>query len=192
MVRIGFIVEGDTEKIIFESSGFQSFLRESQIECVGIFNACGRGNLLKPNPLIDSFVKILEDLSVNNIFIITDLEDNPCITKAKENLHIFSTAIQTNIIAVKAIESWFLADTRALSQVLKLKVYINDPEETSALPFDKINSLCIKHTGRGAGNKKLFARRMLKHGFLIENAASHPHCKSARYFLNKLSEFNPL
>jgi hypothetical protein len=189
MVKIGFIVEGDTEKIIFESDSFQSFLKSLNLECVGVFNAGGRGNLQNPNPTISSFFEILKDRSATRVFVVADLEDKPCISKAKEDLHIYNTETQTNIVAVKAIESWFLADSNALSQVLKSKVIIKEPEVTPGLPFEQINSLCIQHTGRGAGNKKVFAKKILKHGFLIQHAASHPDCRSAHYFLNKLKEF---
>lgn len=50
------------------------------------------------------------------------------------------------------------------------------------------------YADRGLGPKEstLPARKMVKkYKFSIENAANHPNCPSAKYFINKLSELNP-
>lgn len=50
MVRIGFIVEGDSEKIVIESVKFREFLRLNGFELVTpVVNAKGGGNLLPQN-----------------------------------------------------------------------------------------------------------------------------------------------
>ncbi len=190
MVKVGFIVEGDTEKIIFESDPFQSFLKGLNLQCVGIFNATGRGNLKNPNPTISSFFEILKDRQVNKVFIVADLEENPCVAQAKEELHVFDNAIQTTIVVVKAIESWFLADSTAISQMLKSKIYINEPEKMEGRPFDHLSFLALKYIGRGIGNKKIFAKQILRFGFSIQQAACHPNCKSAKYFIEQLRKVN--
>lgn len=190
MVKVGFIVEGDTEKIIFESESFQNLLIRLNLECVGIFNAMGRGNLNKPNLLISRFFEILKDRSATKVFVVADLEDNPCITKAKEELHVFSSTIQTTIVVVKAIESWFLADVAALSVMLRSRIQIKEPENSKDKPFDRLNQLFTRHINRGIGNKKVFAKQILRYGFSVENAANNPKCKSAQYFIRKLTELN--
>ncbi len=44
MVRIGFVVEGDCEKLLLESSTFQTWAKQHEIEiCYPIINA-GGGN----------------------------------------------------------------------------------------------------------------------------------------------------
>ncbi|EDN65446.1 hypothetical protein BGP_6350 [Beggiatoa sp. PS] len=60
------------------------------------------------------------------------------------------------------------------------------------MPWD-----CIKEIGknyhktkRGPGStRKIFARKMINtFNFSIERAANHPHCPSAKYFLEKLKK----
>jgi hypothetical protein len=190
MVKVGFIVEGDTEKIIFESDTFKKLLRKFKIECIDVFNAEGQGNFRHQNPTINSFFKILADKSAEKVFLVSDLENAPCVTQAKEDICTFNTAIQINIIVVKAIESWFLADSKALSQLLKARVHIKEPEQTSKTPFYELSKLLLQKLDRGPGNKKVLAKKMLKSGFSIEYAAKHPNCNSAEYFVKKLKEMN--
>ena len=50
MVRIGFVVEGDTEKIVIESAAFCAWAKSQGIEiCSPVVNAEGGGNLLPQN-----------------------------------------------------------------------------------------------------------------------------------------------
>ena len=70
--------------------------------------------------------------------------------------------------------------------MFKTAFYLDEPE--AVLPFEKLRELRMKYEGRGIGNKKVFARIMVSNGFSIQNAAAHPNCPSAAYFLNKLQE----
>jgi len=50
----------------------------------------------------------------------------------------------------------------------------------------------IKHTGKGLSKKRnLHVKYIINNGFSLQNAAKHPNCPSAKYFLKKLSELNP-
>jgi hypothetical protein len=59
-------------------------------------------------------------------------------------------------------------------------------------PFETINQLLVKHIGRGIGKKKAgkirLITRLLDEGLDISEAAAHPNCPSAAYFLKKLKE----
>jgi hypothetical protein len=64
--------------------------------------------------------------------------------------------------------------------------HFDKPELTDDMPFDTFKSLLIEHMGRGSGDKVRLAKKVSKQGFDIENAANHPECQSARYFLDKI------
>ncbi len=50
MVKVGFIVEGDTEKVIVESPAFSAWLTANGITlCHPVIDAKGGGNLLPQN-----------------------------------------------------------------------------------------------------------------------------------------------
>jgi hypothetical protein len=46
MVKVGFIVEGQTESILLQSPAFNDILRQHNIELINVINAEGSGNLL--------------------------------------------------------------------------------------------------------------------------------------------------
>lgn len=182
MVNVGFICEGDTEVKIVKSEAFQHLLRASGLTCVlPIEDAKGNGNLLPHNMLERR--NTLEKAGADAIFILTDLDEDVTIDATRQR--IGESPNQHIIVAVQEAEAWFLADSVTLSTLLGKSVYFDDPEQ-EAEPFEIIRQLFIKETGRGVGTKPILARRMLKYGFTIENAAKHPNCPSAHYFLTKL------
>lgn len=187
MVKIGFIVEGDTEKILLESKNFKDWTKSIGIDiCHPIENANGSGNLLPKH--IKPLVERLKLQNPTHIAILTDLENDP--DKQAVINRIGTKHTQLIFIAVKAIEAWFLADTLALSKWLKLEnVYENFPEETPALPWERLKALASEHNKRGpGGSKPVFAKQMTKHyGFSLKRAADHPNCPSATEFYGFLS-----
>ena len=46
MVKIGFVCEGETEKLINESDRFRQFLFDNNCELLKVIDATGNGNLL--------------------------------------------------------------------------------------------------------------------------------------------------
>lgn len=187
MVKVGFIVEGETEKIIIESDKFKEFLKQNNYELVNpVIDAKGGGNLLPSN--IEPFIKRLKDSQAEMIVVLTDLEDEISVEKVKERIE--HSEIKVIFVAVKAIEAWFLADTEAMKSFLKVDNFMEEfPEHTEKMPQERIQELAIKYTNRGIGSSKpMFAKKMLKLGFSIENSANHPNCPSAKamidYFKN--------
>lgn len=182
MVNVGFICEGDTERKLVESPGFQQTLINLGLACIKpIEDAGGNGNLLPHN--IEPIRRRLFDLGASIIVVLTDQDQDACITATK--MRISEWPNQVIIIAVKAIEAWFLADSTLLSGLTKNPIHIDYPED-EAQPFETIRQLFVRTTGRGVGTKHILATRMLKYGFTVERAAAHPNCPSARYFLTKL------
>ena len=186
MVNIGFICEGYTELFILESESFISYLKEIGLNLVGVINVEGNGNLLPRN--IEKHEKNLKDEGAEIIFILTDLDEDKCITstklrvKEKDNVPI--------IVAVKQIESWLLADTITMKSILRGNFLFEYPEGEN-VPFEKIREIYFDKFNKGLvgkDEKKKLALKMLRMGFSIENAAAHPNCPSALYFMNKLKQ----
>src|SRR5689334_2690998 len=115
MIKVGFIVEGDTEFILLKSTSFNKFLKKNNIELVNVINACGSGNLLPHN--IGGYIQLLERNGAEKIVILTDLDQDVCITSTKDRIK--SRPQDLIVIAVQQIESWFLACTPAMRQLLK-------------------------------------------------------------------------
>lgn len=179
MVKVGFIVEGDSEKIIVESTAFAQMLKDTGFELVHpVINAQGGGNLLPQN--IGTFVSTLQQKQVENIIVLTDLENEASIDAVKHRIE--NEHVDVIIVAVKALEAWFLADTQAMRAWLKNDVFEElQPEQTADMPWDRLKEIAAQLNKRGPGNKVAFAKQMVKHhGFSIGNAAQHPNCPSAR------------
>jgi hypothetical protein len=182
MVKIGFICEGETEKIIVDSVDFKNILTLHNLQLVNAIDATGNGNLLPKN--IMPFIESLKDDGAEKIFILTDLDKDVCITKTKERINAPESVII--IISVKQIEAWFLADSISLSKIFAKEFYYDFPEDEN-YPREKLREIFMNETGRGFGDgKPRFAKWMVKEGFSVSNAANHPNCNSAKYLLHKL------
>jgi hypothetical protein len=182
MVKVGFIVEGFTEKVIIESDIFNDWAKTHGLEvCGDVINAKGGGNLLPQN--IVPMVNQLQQSNPDHIVILTDLEEEPSEDAVRQRI---GTA-HTNLIfiAVKAIEAWFLADSAALKKWLAVEqIFEEKPEQTTGLPWIRLKEVAASFKKQGPGSSKPgFAMRMVKHyGFSIEKAAQHPACPSAKRF----------
>ena len=184
MVTLGFIGEGASEKMILESQAFKQFLNDCNVNFIPeVIDIEGGGNLL-PDAREES-AKLLVDKGATHIIILADKETATCISAVKER--IAAGKDQSVIISVKTIESWFLADSVTLSRLFRKNYEFGFPEATEEMPIDILRKEFVVHTGRGFGSRKIrLTNKMLSEGFSIQNAASHPNCPSARYFLEKL------
>jgi hypothetical protein len=187
MVKVGFIVEGDSEKVLIESEGFNQWAGEQGLEiCHPVINARGGGNLLPHH--MAPMVAQLSRSQPKHIVVLTDLEDAPDVATVKTRV----TDQHTNLIfvAVKALEAWFLADTEAMRGWLNLQTFEEpEPERTPGMPWDHLKEVARLAGTRGPGpSKVIFARKFCQtHGFQLHRAASHSACHSAREFHNALT-----
>jgi hypothetical protein len=181
VVKVGFIVEGETESFLLFSENFKTLLSDLHIDSVGVINAGGNGNLL-PHKILTHQSNLIE-LGASIIIILTDLDYDKCITKTKER--ISEKENQIIIVAVKQIEAWYLADSLLLTEMFGQNFQFEFPE-IELSPFDTLRKLMLKYRGRGLPKKVPIALKMLANGFSIQNAANHPNCPSAKYFLTKL------
>lgn len=186
MVKIGFICEGATEQILLLSDNFRLYLSSINLQLINVINACGSGNLLPHN--ISGYLKSLEKAGAEVIFILTDLDDDICITKTKERIRPRGQDIV--VIAVKKIEAWFLANTNAMRSLLNDAEFSFLTPELENNPFETINRLLVKHKGRGIGRtsagKIKLVSKLIELGFQLPDSATHPNCLSVIYFINKL------
>jgi hypothetical protein len=186
MVKLGFIVEGDTEKIMIESAKFRDWANAQGLEiCSPVINAKGGGNLLPQHmaPMMATLAKSQPD----HVVVLTDLEHEPDIEAVRARITNAHTSLI--FVAVKALEAWFLADTTAMRAWLKQPDFEEAwPEQTPAMPWDWLKEVARQTGARGPGsNKVMFAKRFCgAHGFQIANAAAHPACPSAKVFHDAL------
>jgi hypothetical protein len=185
MVNIGFICEGETEKLIVESEKFQEQLRQLELNCVKVVDAEGNGNLLPKN--LANHLHTMQRYGAEKVVILSDLDTETCISATKDRIGS-AALISSVIIAVKAIEAWFLADSFTLSAIFKKEYHFQNPE-TPINPFEEIRTVFRAETNRGPGTSKLvLAKKMIDNGFSVIKAAQHEQCNSARYFILKLQE----
>jgi hypothetical protein len=199
MVKVGFLVEGDTEKVIVTSPSFQEFCKTIGVEIIRNVlptDKKKRGkDVFKNAEKMASFINILRDQGAEMIFCIRDLEDLPCITSAKNEINTTDLMVK-KIIVVKKIEAWFLADSLVLEQYFGENFTTKFPEanfpELLLQPDMKLKEISMAtRKGKGIGDKLLFAKSLIRNGFSLERAAIHPHCNSANYFINKLKSSQP-
>ena len=187
MVKLGFIVEGDTEKIILESDNFIKLLEKLRINFIPeIINTKGNGNLLPHN--IEKHSQLLIDKGATKIVILTDLDEDSCITLTKERIKPLENHIV--VVSVKQIESWFLADTLAMRTFFSDETYEEQNPESHLIPFVEIHRLKLEKVGSGIGKSKIKLANTLVNrvDFSIERAAEHPNCSSAKYFIDKIKQ----
>lgn len=197
MVKVGFIVEGDSEKVLLESKAFRQWCEKNGISIVSpIINAGGGGNLL-PKYLANHVKRLSAKERPDKIVVLTDKEKAPTdkiiqdwllsVNKNKEK----KTYIDAVFVSVKALEAWFLADDEAMSSWLKERFHEDFPERTHGTPWERIRKIASERDrGLGKSSHVVFARTIINaHGFSIERAANHPQCSSARTFCNKLREW---
>jgi hypothetical protein len=186
MVKVAFIVEGKVERIMIEHINKIKWFEQFNIQIAGnIIDAKGGGNLCEKN--LEKYINQVKVFEPEKIIILTDLECNHCIQEAKQRLGGCGNC--QIILAKKAIEAWFLADSNVLFKLTDKKLnYFQLPENTESMPYEEYKKLLLRYTNRGTGTKVVFVKKVLKNGFKIENAAQHQNCQSAKYFIDKLQE----
>lgn len=190
VVRVGFVVEGHSEKVLVESETFRRWLDKQELKLVDpVVVAGGQRQLEKGTTSGMGLASLLRKRSANldRLVVLADLDPSetvPCITERRNRVD--SEAIDLVVIARKAIESWFLADTRAMRSWTNDESYCEThPEATPNMPWDRMKEVGPVRRGR---SKVLFAKRLItEHGFDVVQAAKHPRCPTARYFVERVS-----
>ncbi len=196
MVKVGFIVEGDTEKQIIKSESFDNLCKDMGVEIISsVFPPHKKRDngkdMFKDATKLAAFANILYDMGAEYIICMRDLENLPCITSAKSEIDTTDNRIR-KVVVVKKIEAWFLSDTELMKKYFGEKYVVQFPEvvypEFIEKPDEKLKEISVAtRNGRGIGDKLLFAKSLIRNGFSIQRAATHPNCHSVKYFINKLA-----
>jgi hypothetical protein len=189
MVTVGFVVEGDSDEFLPQSQAFRDWLRDecNLVVVDPVVNAGGNGNMC--NRKIKDYVdKLRIQANPDKIVVLADLDPDqcaPCIEKRKEI--IGNNGIDLVVIARKAIESWFLADTEAMKRWTGDDGFHEpEPEDLEGMPWDRLKEIG-RNGRRGPGSKVAFAKKFIRvHKFDVRRSANHQNCPSARYFIEKL------
>ena len=190
MVTVGFVVEGPSDKRLLESDLFRSWLLEScNVKVIDpVVDAGGNGQMCSRNIIV--FVEKLRiQAQPDKVVVLADLDPDrcaPCVEKRKEI--IGSTGIDLVVVARKAMESWFLADTDAIQSWTGDNTFQEEhPETMRGMPWERLKEVSRQNNIRGPGAKKIFASKFIRnHGFDVRRAAAHPNCPSARYFVERV------
>lgn len=196
VVKVGFIVEGETEEYILKHSDkFHQYLHNFGYELHKDFViSIGGKAKFKNSEIMQEKIKALK--GVDKIFLLLDADDESpeSISNSLTNLYskqnsnggYFVNDIEFIFIAVKETENWYFADNQAMNQFLKIDNFNENNPELINNAWEYLKE--ISKNNRGS-SKPMFARKMLKWGFSIENSASHPNCPSAKvmidYFKNR-------
>ncbi len=181
MVKVGFICDGETEKIIFESPKFQELLTKYKLEFVGAIKY--KGGKIKR----DTDMLILRKYA-KKVIIIKDLEQLPDKEALLKELKKKETITHENIVVVvkRMIEAWLLADNITIGEIVrkKQKIFTNPENETD--PHGTLKRI-LGNRYRYL-SKPAIAKLFIDKGFTIENAANHKQCHSAREFIKILAD----
>jgi len=193
VIKVGFVVEGVSDKKLIESAAFKDFAQQKcGLEILDeVVDAGGNKNMCSQK--IGIYVqKLMIQAQPDKIVVLADLDPEDCVLCITERKKIIGNKdIDLVVIARKAMESWFLADTQAMRKWLEDDNFqLENPEETDEMPWDYIKELGKNSPKqRGPGSKKVFARKFIRdYGFDVCRAAKHPNCQSSQYFIMKLFE----
>lgn len=192
VTRVGFIVEGPSEKRVIESEAFDEWLRKRGMALVQpVVVAGGHGGMVdgRLNDLARGLR--VQAGEVDRIVGLMDLDPDeyvPCV-QARKNTLGATEQVDLIVVARKAIESWFLAHSSAMRHWTGDSDFVEEwPERTPLAPWDRLKEIG-KQSGRGPGGSKVtFAKRIVRCGFTIEGSARHPNCESAVYFVKRVGE----
>jgi len=184
MVKVAFIVEGKVEQIFIDLLHKKGWFRKYNIKKIGpTIDVKGGGNLCPKN--MPQFIEQVQTFNPDKIFILTDLECDPCVKKTKKRLGTCDICVI--VLAKKAIEAWFLADNKLIENLTNsINTYFEYPENTELMPYETFKQLLINTTGIGTGSKVKFVQKIFQLGFDIERSSTHKNCPSAKYFINKI------
>lgn len=155
-----------------------------------IRNMKNRDKLIREAPILyESF----KDLHYQAGFILLDRDDDPC---ASAVLNAFDQSVRPLLtrqplaerflfacIAVKEIESWYLADAEAIRSVIRGCSYAA-PADTGVLAKGRLKQLLRQHRGQAAGFNELGFAKEIAPKFQPRRAL--PYSASFRLFWERI------
>lgn len=149
-------------------------------------------NMKNRDKLIRETPKLLEtfrDCHYASGFVLVDLDDDPCVGSV---LELFGESVQQAVrlpekaqrllhvcVAIKELESWYLADHDAIRAVIPGCSWVA-PDDTGAVAKGRLRALIKAHVGRNASFNEIAFAKSIAPKFSPVRARSHS--ASFRYF----------
>ena len=191
MVTVCFVVEGDSEAFLVKSEKFRQWLlEECHLKLLGDPVNVGGNKQLHAQKIAKFIQPLKKKMNPDKIVVLADLDPDECVSciQARKNI-IGSQDIDLVVIARKALESWFLADNSAMRRWTGNESFEETyPEDTPETPWERFKVIGKKAgLGLGRRNKLNFVKKFIcEYGFDVRQAAKHPHCPSAAYFVERV------
>jgi hypothetical protein len=188
MKWVGVGVEGPSDKAFWDTILHREFKNRGFL--FDVRNMDHREKLIRDTPKLYADFREAGYLAG---FILVDRDNDPCVT---EVLNLFESTIRQTAkvhvsqrdlfvcVAIRELESWFLADETAIQTVLGFQHYSAAPAADSPAGKTKLIKLLKESRGKQAGyNEISFAREMAK---VFTPANARPHSNSFDYFWGRL------
>jgi hypothetical protein len=177
-VRIGIVVEGDTERRLFEDH--RPWFQSQGLE-VKVVQANGRPRLIQE---ARSHLEAMRLKRCRYVFFLLDQHDDSCppvVAALLQEVRRESDAVVC--VIARALEAWFLADTSAVHQATGQR-FAGVPTDELDRPAERLKGLFRQN--RHQFLTKIEMVRAISPYFDFERAAQGN--RSAHRFLRKLSE----
>lgn len=176
-IRIGIVVEGDTERWLFKER--RSWFQERGLE-VKVVQANGRSRLIQE---ARSHLEVMRLKGCRYTFFLLDQDDDPCFPAVAALLHHVRKESDTVVCVVaRELEAWLLADTSAVLEATD--------QQFTRIPTDELDqpAKLLKELFRRGNRRKSLTKvemtRAISPYFDFERAAQGN--RSASRFLRKL------
>lgn len=174
--RIGIVVEGDTERRLFENH--RAWFQERGLE-IKVAQANGRPRLIQE---ARSHLEVMRLKQCQYTFFLLDQDDDDCPPAVAAQLQEVSKEPDTIIcVTARELEAWFLADTVAVLKATGQR-FTGIPTDELTRPAERLKEL-FHHSKRKSLTKMEMMRAISPH-FALDRAARGN--RSAGRFLNKL------
>ncbi|MBX3746675.1 MAG: DUF4276 family protein [Verrucomicrobiae bacterium] len=185
-MTIGIGVEGPSD-YQFWNKVFHKHFRGCRFD---VRNMKNRDKLIRETPkLLETF----RDCRYTAGFVLVDLDDDPCLGSVFE---LFDAAVRSVVllpdkgarflqvcIAVKELESWYLADAAAINAVIPGCAW-SAPSDTGRVAKGKVRSLLRNRLGKQASFNEIdFAKSMATK---FDPGRARPHSASFRHFWDRV------
>lgn len=174
-MKFGVGVEGPSDRVFWDKVLHRSFP-----DCrFDIRNMKNRQKLIRETPILHETFK---DLGYDGGFIFLDRDDDPCVTAV---IDLFDGSVRSVLrkqppsgrylhacVAVREIESWYLADEQAIQAVIKGCDYIV-PDNTGAMAKGKLKQLIRDCQGVGASFNEIGFAKEIAPKFSPKRAVNH-------------------
>lgn len=174
-MKFGVGVEGPSDRVFWDKVLHRSFPG-----CrFDIRNMKNRQKLIRETPILHETFK---DLGYDGGFILLDRDDDPCVTAV---IDLFDGSVRSVLreqppsgrylhacVAVREIESWYLADEQAIQTVIKDCGY-SAPDNTGAMAKGKLKQLIRDCQGVGASFNEIGFAKVIAPKFSPKRAVNH-------------------